>query len=253
MKLVKDMVARQLELFNNPDFAVGPIEDNPAEEPGTKEARQLYEEHEKFSRTRLSKNFIMRDFLYCTYNDVHGICNFPEHPVSVIRAGKAMCETVLEPILAKFGRFAITYGFHNRSGMEAAYPNLKKSSKTSSCPHQWDRGTFGGKVYARVDILPFCVEDGLVSKEEFGMWCMDNLDIDLLMCWEKSSVFCITICPKPRRVFLEWVKFGTGEQGSNKKTYRGEYYWQAQYPNLPDNQKPKFHPSCTGGKMYWAK
>jgi hypothetical protein len=162
-------------------------------------------------------------------------------------------------VLAQFGRFAITYGYQSRALIEAGYPPAKKS--TSHDPHQWDRGTFGNQPCARVDILPFCVEDGEVSKEDFARWIMLNCDVDLLMMWKKSNVFCIEVCPKPRRVWLEWVPNGEGEGGGNRVTHMGEYYWQKEYPaalaagaNLHEVgvDFPKFHPSATGGKMYWS-
>ena len=116
----------------------------------------------------------------------------------VIRAGTALCGEVLEPLLARFGRFAITYGFQCRQGVEVALsPERRISRPHSSSPHQWDRATFGTRVYARVDIWPFCVEDGEVAKMDYGRWVMHNLDVDLLMQWTRSNVFCITIGPQP--------------------------------------------------------
>lgn len=211
----------------------------------------MYDLMEEFSRTRLSKNFIMRDFLHSNYNSVAGICNYPEKPEIVIAAGKKLCELVMEPIIAKWGRVFITFGYQCRHGVETANPNAK-TKRTSSNPHQWDRGTFGIKPYARVDILPACVEDGGVSKREFGHWCMMNLDIDLMMMWGHSNVFCITIGPKPRRVWLEWVQSGKGENGSNKITYWGEKFWTVDFPKMLREKRPVFYPSLTDGKMYWG-
>lgn len=202
-----------------------------------------------WGRTRLSEHFIMRDFLYSARGEILGIPNYPQDDVEqVIRSGKLICEKVCEPILAEFGRFAITYGYQNRTLIEAGYKPMKKHS---SDPHHWDRGTFGKQVYARVDILPFCVEDGEVSKQAFGHWLMHNLDIDLLMQWARSNVFCITISPKPRRVWLEW---GSPSQDQPKRrTFMGKAYWQGVYPTLREDQRPRFGPSCTGGSMQWRE
>lgn len=72
-------------------------------------------EYDKWNKTRLSKNFILRDFLFSTECAVMGLSNNPEDPAMVVRAGQALCEKVLEPILARFGRFAaITFGYQCR-------------------------------------------------------------------------------------------------------------------------------------------
>lgn len=214
--------------------------------------RQSSAEYDKFARIRLSKNFILRDFLYSTDSDFRGICNMPRDRELVIRSGKALCENILEPIIEQWGRFFITFGYQSRIGIEADWSAAKrKLNPTSSNPHQWDRRTFGNKVYARVDILPICVEDGEVSKHEFGLWCMMNLDVDLLMMWKRGCVCCITYSEfRPRRVWLEW---GSPELGQPKReTFMGADYWQKIWPTLPENERPKFGPSCTGGSIQWS-
>lgn len=218
----------------------------------------LYKKYERLSRTRLSKNFILRDFLFSTEAAVCGHSNYPTDNVDqVIASGRLLCSKVLEPILERFGRFAITFGYQGRDTMERLFSDQEKVDKKAlSSPHHWDRGTFGygdGSVYARVDILPFCVEDGEVGKEEFARWCMMNLDIDLLMQWRRANVFCITISPTPRRVWLEWVPTGEGNHGSNKIEHMGVGYWGNIFPTLSPEQRPKFYPSSTNGRMSWKK
>lgn len=212
-------------------------------------------DYELLARTRLSPNFILRDFLLSTEAASLGHSNYPSDNVDqVIASGRQLCVQLLEPILERFGRFAITFGYQSRETIEHGWsPEERAAKKHSSSPHQWDRGTFGASVYCRVDILLFCVEDGRITKEDFARWCMMNLDIDLLMQWQRSNVFCITISPKPRRVWLEWVPSGQGENGSNKIEHMGQDYWQNRFPVLPDDEKPKFRPSATNGRMYWAR
>ena len=178
----------------------------------TANARRIAAQYQAFARTRLSRNFILRDLLFSTEAAALGLSNFPENPAMVVRAGRALCEKILEPVLGKFGRFAITFGYQSREAMEFGWSPAKKHQQArSSSPHQHDRGTFGKQVYARVDILPFCVEDREVGKQKFGHWLMHNLDVDLLMQWTRSNVFCITVSSKPRRVWLEWGNQQIGE------------------------------------------
>lgn len=218
---------------------------------------QLYKRYEQLSKTRLSKNFILRDFLFSTEAAVCGHSNFPTDNVEqVVESAKLLCSKVLEPILEHFGRFAITFGYQNRTTMEREFSEQEKIDKRhSSTPHHYDRGTFGyggeNTIYARVDIMPFCVEDGEVPKEEFARWCMMNLDIDLFQMWDRANIFCITISPKPRRVWLKWVPTGSGDNGSNRIEYMGQTYWEKVFPTLAIDQRPKFYPSATNGQLRW--
>ena len=214
-------------------------------------AIRLATEYESFARTRLSKNFILRDFLFSTEAATLGFNNFPEHPELVVAAGRALCEKILEPVLAHFGNLAITFGYQCREAGEAGSLKSSRSNPRSSNPHQWDRQTFGDEVYARIDILPFCVEDQEVNRHDFGHWMMHNLDVDLLMQWTRSNVFCISISPKPRRVWLEW---GRPKRGEPRQTvFMGAQYWQRVYPCLPESERPRFGPSCTGGELQWRR
>ncbi len=211
---------------------------------------RLTAKYDKLSRTRLSKNFILRDFLFCASSAARGLTNYPEHPESVVLAGRALCEKLLEPLLAQFGNFAITFGYQSRQSMDRDLASgSKRPAPHSSSPHHWDRKTFGEQVYARVDILPFCVEDGEVGKHAYGQWLMHNLDVDLCMTWTRSNVFCLTISPRPRRCWVEWGRSSLGEP--KQQTFMGAEYWREVYPMLPDSEKPKFGPSCTNGAMHW--
>jgi hypothetical protein len=208
------------------------------------------EQYEALASVRLSKNYLLRDFLFSTECAARGFTNYPEDPEMVIRAGRALCEKVLEPVLAKWGRFAILFAYQSRQGIEYGWSQAKREANPrSSNPHMWDRKTWGDSEYARIDILPYCVEDGEVSKYEFGHWLMHNLDIDLLQFWTRSNGSCITISPKPRRCWIEW---GDPKKGEPRQTFIwGTHYWQHIYPALPENERPKFGPSATGGRMQW--
>lgn len=212
---------------------------------------RLRQSYEQLARIRISKNFILREFLFSTTAASYGATNYPEDPAMVVRAATALCQMLLEPIEQRFGRCAITFGYQSREVIDADLSDAqRRANPNSSNPHNFDRGTWGDEVYARVDILPYCVEDGAVSKQEFGHWLMHNLDVDLLMQWTRSNVFCLTISPKPRRVWIEWGNPGNGEPRQTR--LMGADYWQNIYPTLPDSQRPKFGPSCTGGSIRWS-
>lgn len=206
---------------------------------------------DELSRVRLSPNFLLRDFLYSAWSSAAGCSNAPEDSNAVIRAGQALCERVLEPLLKEFGRFSVTYGYQGPNFSRVASAGTRRPLNSDGVLHQWDnKSRFGGAVYARVDILPFCVEDGLVSKDDFGRWVMMNLDVDLLTDWTRSNVFCITISPVPRRVWQRWGRPSFGEP--RRTVLMGAHFWQKVFPTLECDLRPKFFPSCTGGSASWT-
>src|ERR1700753_4355766 len=116
---------------------------------------------EAFGRIRLSENFFMRDFLYSEIANVHGIRNLPDDPDLAIAAGRALCEHLLEPLQATFGRLAI------RSAYRAPRVNALGNELYSSCAsnendrarHIWDQRSVDGGMAAMTSIvIPWLVD-----------------------------------------------------------------------------------------------
>ena len=61
----------------------------------------------EFGRERLSKHFFMRDFMYSEISAVHGIPNVPEDSELATKAGKGLCENLLEPLREIFGHISV--------------------------------------------------------------------------------------------------------------------------------------------------
>ena len=59
---------------------------------------------EELGRVRLSESFFMRDFLHSEIADLFGIPNIPHYSDAAIEAGTRLCEELLEPLQATFGR-----------------------------------------------------------------------------------------------------------------------------------------------------
>jgi len=66
---------------------------------------------EELGRVRLSPNFYLRDFLYSEIANFYAISNIPEFPDLAIATGKQLCEELLEPLQAAFGRIAVRSGY----------------------------------------------------------------------------------------------------------------------------------------------
>lgn len=66
---------------------------------------------EQLGRTRLSRNFYLRDFLYSEIADFYAIPNIPHDPERAIQTGRHLCTELLEPLRATFGRIGIRSGY----------------------------------------------------------------------------------------------------------------------------------------------
>lgn len=83
----------------------------------------------------------MRDFLYSQIANHYGVPNLPENPDLAIGNGKRLCEELLEPLQATFGRVAI------RSAYCSPTVNALDNEKGHNCAsnernygrHIWDR------------------------------------------------------------------------------------------------------------------
>jgi hypothetical protein len=117
---------------------------------------------EEFSRVRLSQSFFMRDFLFSEIAAIERMSNLPDDPKLAIQAGRGLCENLLEPLQATFGRLAIRsayrspevneFGCRHRlscasnkrtvpvaSGIDAARMAALARWRRSSCPG-WSTG-----------------------------------------------------------------------------------------------------------------
>ena len=74
-----------------------------------------YEKQEELGRVRLSEHFFMRDFLHSEIAAWHGLRNIPDHPDAAIYPGQQLCQQLLEPLQATFGRIHVRSGYRSRA------------------------------------------------------------------------------------------------------------------------------------------
>src|SRR5262245_8016938 len=82
---------------------------------------------EELGRVRLSPSFFMRDFLHSEIADFYGVPNIPDDPKLAIEVGKRLCEELLEPLNATFGRIAV------RSAYRSPAVNALGNEKGHNC------------------------------------------------------------------------------------------------------------------------
>lgn len=116
---------------------------------------------EELGRVRLSQNFFFRDFLHSEIADFYRIPNIPEDPDLAIEAGRRLCEELLEPLQATFGRLHIrsdyrspeVNAFGNRNGLNCS------TNAATAADHIWDMRDFDGCMGATACIaVPWLVD-----------------------------------------------------------------------------------------------
>ena len=210
---------------------------------------------EAFGRVRLSQTFFMRDFLYSEIGNIHGITNLPADPDLAIATGKALCENLLEPLQATFGRLAI------RSAYRAPEINALGNSRYHSCAsheadrarHIWDQRSADGGMGAMTSlVVPWLVdrlEQG-TTWPAMAWWIHDHLPYSELQFFPKLAAFNIGWHEFPRRRITSFAeprglltKPGMANHGGSHATeYPGFPELAAAYADTPRN-KP----------MHWEK
>jgi hypothetical protein len=194
----------------------------------------------KFGRTRLSKSFFMRDFLFSEIAAIHGLPNIPDDPDLAITAGTWLCEELLEPLQDAFGRIAVrgsyraseVNGLGNRlmRGGKSAY-NCS-TNESSWAGHIWDkldnRGLMGATacitVPGFIDRFP---HPGDWTK--LAWWIHDHLPYSSLCFFPVNFAFNIRWREVPERRIDSFVaprgcltKPGMANHGgSHKAEWRG--------------------------------
>ena len=164
---------------------------------------------EEFGRVRLSASFFMRDFLHSEIASMHGLSNLPENPDLAITAGKRLCEELLEPLQATFGRIAIRSAY--RSPAVNAYGNRHNwscaSNERNFGRHIWDRlGPRGMGAMACV-VVPWLLDhlDKGASWPAMAWWIHDHLPYGELQFFPKLCAFNIGWEENPKRTIFSFI------------------------------------------------
>ena len=159
---------------------------------------------EALGRVRLSRSFFMRDFLHSEIADFYGLPNIPEEPDVAIAAGRRLCEELLEPLQATFGRLAIRSAYRapavnalgNRRGLSCA------SNERNRARHIWDRRDAEGCLGAMTSLVVPWFADRYAAGADWramAWWIHDHLPYSQLQFFPKLAAFNIGWRERPRR------------------------------------------------------
>ena len=165
---------------------------------------------EMLGRVRLSPSFFMRDFLHSEIANVHGIPNLPDDPDLAIAAGQRLCNELLEPLQALFGRVAVRSAY--RSCTLNAYGNAHfyncASNRRNYARHIWDRRDPEGCMGAMACIvLPWFADrlDAGTPWQSMAWWIHDHLPYSELQFFPRLGAFNIGWRETPRRQIYSFM------------------------------------------------
>ncbi len=165
---------------------------------------------ENLGRVRLSRSFFMRDFLYSEISNFYGVPNIPEDTDLAIQNGMRLCEELLEPLQATFGRIAIRSAYRsptvNQLGNEKGH-NCG-SNESNYAAHIWDRRDKNGQCGAMACIVvPWFLERYEATDwRSMAYWIHNNLPYSQLQFFSKLCAFNIGWHENPTRTIHSFIE-----------------------------------------------
>jgi len=155
-----------------------------------------YEKLEELGRVRLSEHFFMRDFLHSEIAAWHGLRNIPDHPDAAIYPGQQLCQQLLEPLQATFGRIHVRSGYRSPAINEFGNQNRLNCASNASnhSAHIWDYPDAQGKRGATACIVMPWLVDHIArggSWTNMAWWIHDHLPYHSLYFFPRLAAFNI--------------------------------------------------------------
>ena len=165
---------------------------------------------EAFGRVRLSESFFMRDFLYSEIAVINGFHNTPGDPDLAIAAGTQLCEQLLEPLQAQFGRISVRSAFRSTevNGFGNAHNLNCASNPKNYAGHIWDHRDASGQMGATACIvvnrfIPYYERTG--DWEAVAWWVHDHLPYSDMEFFPKYAAFNLQWHEAPVRSISSYV------------------------------------------------
>ena len=163
-----------------------------------------------FGRTRLSKTFFMRDFLFSDIAAVHGFSNLPDDPDLAIAAGKKLCEELLEPLQDAFGRLAVRSAYRSQEVNGYGSEAMRAGKAGYNCAanpknyagHIWDMRDADGCMGATACIIVPSFFDrfhGEGDWQKLAWWIHDHLPYSSQFYFPKYWALNLTWHERPER------------------------------------------------------
>lgn len=188
---------------------------------------------ENFGRNRLSHSFFMRDFLHSEIASIEGMANLPDDPELALAAGRGLCEHLLEPLQATFGRVAVRSAYRSPevNAFGARHRLSCASNAKNLARHIWDQRDARGVGALATVVLPWLVDrlQRGVTWQAMAWWIHDHLPYSELQFFPKLGAFNIGWHQSPKRTIYSFIRPSgyltrpgfRNHTGSHAARYRG--------------------------------
>lgn len=165
---------------------------------------------EELGRTRLSRNFFLRDFLHSEIAQHYGLVNAPEDPDLAIETGRSLCEQLLEPLNATFGRLAIRSGYRSPevNGVGNRNRHNCASNERNRARHLWDHPDVEGCAGATACVVvPWFADEYARGRpwQAMAYWIHNHLPYSEVAFFPKLAAFNITWRERPKRSIYSYI------------------------------------------------
>lgn len=167
-------------------------------------AVQAFRRLEDLGRIRLSRTFFLRDFLFSEIASAFGLTNLPDNPDLAVETGRRLCEELLEPLQASFGRLCIRSGYRSTSLNDFGHARRLgcASSAKNYGRHIWDRRDANGDAGAMACVvMPWLADHYRISGHWHPMaaWIEANLPYSEVVFFPRLAAFNIGWNEVPKR------------------------------------------------------
>ena len=151
----------------------------------------------------------MRDFLHSEIAAVNGFSNLPDDPDLAIAAGQRLCQDLLEPLQATFGRICVRSAY--RSPEVNEFGNIHRLRCASNARnygrHIWDRRSAEGMGAVACIVIPWLVDRRNTGQDwpSMAWWIHDKLPYSEMQFFPRLAAFNIGWHETPKRTIYSYV------------------------------------------------
>lgn len=204
---------------------------------------------EKLGKTRLSKHFYARDFLYSEIGSFHAIPNLPVDRALFIAAGTALCTELLDPLVETFGPLAVRSAYRSPTVNQFGNHHDLKCARNPAnyAGHIWDIRDAAGRMGACTSLtVPWFADQYNQGRDwrDLAWWIHDHLPYSEMWFFPTNAAFNLTWREDPDRTISSYIAprgkllAAGAEPGEDLRTRRARYadfppFRGIAYPALP--------------------
>lgn len=165
---------------------------------------------EKLGKTRLSPHFFARDFLYSEIGNFHAMQNLPEDTDLFLKAGRALCLNLLDPLVETFGPIAVRSAYRSPSVNHFGNAHDLKCARNEAnyAGHIWDKRDGAGRMGACTSVvIPWFADQYTQGRDwrDLAWWVHDHLPYSEMWFFPTNAAFNLTWRQDPARMISSYI------------------------------------------------